>query len=198
MRVESHRSSAGPFVLEGRVPGPELCSVPILPESAPLHSPRLPLESAQGLRGGVLWSSATSCVLPSAYLFSIPREFISSGFSLFLHTPRSQTAHRTIKNGSPEEPQSHPCIAVSCLQGLAGPPSFIPKGSKLSFSLTVKSFSSKESLSDSTELSELPGHTSAILFAQHLSHPVQSSFCRCFYRSILNFVVVCVETDLTL
>lgn len=86
MRVVSHSSSAGPFVLEGRVPGPELCSVPILPPICPLHSPRLPLESAQGLRGGVLWSSATSCVLPSAYLFSIPREFLPSGFSFFLFT----------------------------------------------------------------------------------------------------------------
>lgn len=84
MGVVSRSSSAGQFVLEGRVPGPELCSVPILPPICPLHSPRLPLESAQGLRGGVLWSSATSCAaLTPAYLLSIPREFLPSGFRVF-------------------------------------------------------------------------------------------------------------------
>lgn len=155
MRVVSHGSSAGPFVLEGRVPGPELCSVPILPPICPLHSPRLPLESAQGLCGGVLWTLATSCALPSAHLFSIPREFLPSGFSSFLYTPRSQTVYRTIKNGSPEVPQSHPCIAQSPASW-SGRASFLHPP-KVPSSPSASLFRA----SDSTAVSELPGHTSA-------------------------------------
>lgn len=82
-----------------------LCSQ--LPPTCPLHSPRRPLDSARPLCVGVLWASATSCVLPSAYLFSIPRESLPSGF---VFTPWSRPAHRTIKMAPHGSPRAIPVL----------------------------------------------------------------------------------------
>lgn len=107
-RVVSHSSSAGQFVPEGRVPGPELCSVPTLPPVCPFHSPDFCLSQPKACVGASagLRQHPVFCLLHTYFPFpGIPPIKVRFSFLFFFFSPGSQTAHRTIKTAPLRYPE---------------------------------------------------------------------------------------------
>lgn len=110
MRVESHRSSAGPFVLEGRVPGPELCSVPILPESAPSTAPDFRLSQPKACVGASsgLRQHPVFCLLHTYFPF--PGNSSHQGSVFFFTHPGAKQPTEQLKMAPLRNPRAIPAL----------------------------------------------------------------------------------------